>query len=172
MSIVLRLRDHVVVPFCDYRSLLKNTQCRQSLVGSALQVRGSYFRLYFWASSINGAVSQCTYSAAALPVVQRSDDFQASSFLGALVKAGKFVFFRAVVWTAVSPTQPPSAASHCIPCLMFSRSRWTESLLTDLGTKVTAVPHSHPHRPCECHQNIWCHPYLSTITKIKAIYQI
>lgn len=153
-----------MVSFCVNRSLLKNSH-RQSLAGSALQVRGfSYFRLYFWASSINGAVSQCTYSAAALPLVQRSDDFQASSFLGALVKARKFVFFRAVVWMAVSPTQPASAASHCTPCLMFSRSRWTEPSLTDPGTKATAVQRSPPHRPCECHQNTWYHPYLPTIT--------
>lgn len=123
----------------------------------------SDFSLYFWAASINGAVSQCTYSAAALPLVQRSG-FQASSLLGALMKAGKFVFFRAVVWTAASPTRPPSAASPCIPCLMFSRSRWTEPSLTALATKVTAVQRSPPRRPCECQQNTWHLPYLPVIT--------
>lgn len=73
MTIVLGLRDHLVVPFCVNRSLLKNSQCRQSLAGSAFQVRlFSYFRLYFWASSINGSrvavhvLSFTTASAAAL----------------------------------------------------------------------------------------------------------
>lgn len=95
MRRVVGLGDHVLLPVPLDRSLLKNSQCRQSLAGSPLQVRGfSYFRLYFGASAINGAVSQCTYPAAAAPLLQHSDDFPASSSVGALVKAGKIPVFQ------------------------------------------------------------------------------
>lgn len=82
-------------------------------------------------------------------------------------------FFRVVVWmeTTLSTTQPPWAASHCTPCLMFSRSRWMELLPMDLDTKVTAVQRSPLHKLCKCqlqrpkwaHHTTWTLAYLTQL---------